>query len=58
MSMLLRLIGQGTVPLADVIRAGTIKRRVVQLANPQGVPLEAVCVHRSISHVFRHSPVC
>jgi hypothetical protein len=37
-----RLIGQGTVPLNDVIRTGTIKRRVVQLTNPQGVPLEAV----------------
>ena len=56
-SLLLRLIGQGTVPLADVIRAGTIKRRVVQLANPQGVPLEAVCFHRSIRHVFVHCSV-
>jgi len=37
-----RLIGQGSVPLNDVIRTGTIKRRVVQLSNPQGIPLEAV----------------
>jgi len=39
---LIRLIGQGTVPLGDVIRTGTIKRRVVQLTNPQGVLLESV----------------
>jgi hypothetical protein len=37
-----RLIGQGTVLLNDVIRTGTIKRRIVQLTNPQGVLLEAV----------------
>mgnify|MGYP006892787421 CR=1 FL=1 len=37
-----RLIGQGTVQLSDLLRAGTIKRRIVQLTNPQGVVLEAV----------------
>jgi hypothetical protein len=39
-----RLIGHGTVPLNDVIRTGTIKRRVVQLSNPQGILLEAVSI--------------
>lgn len=38
----LRLIGQSTVLLNDLIRAGTIKQRVVQLTNSQGVLLEAV----------------
>lgn len=42
-NMYVRLIGQGIVPLSDLIRAGTIKRRVVQLSNPQGIVLEAVC---------------
>ncbi|CAF3822313.1 unnamed protein product [Adineta steineri] len=36
-----KLIGQGTVPLSEVLRAGTVKRRVVPLMNPQGVALEA-----------------
>jgi len=40
--LIVRLLGQGTVQLNDVIRTGTIKRRVVQLSNPQGIPLEAV----------------
>ena len=36
------LLGQNAIPLNDVIRTGTIERRVVQLTNPQNVLLEAV----------------
>jgi hypothetical protein len=51
----IRLIGQGSIPLNDVIRNGTIKRRNVQLSNPQGVLLEAVSLFHfffSFNHLF------
>ena len=31
----------------DLLRLGTIKRRIVQLTNPQGIPLEAVRLNKS-----------
>ena len=47
------MIGQSTIPLNDVIRAGTIKRRVVQLTNPQGVLLEAVSFKNPSDNFFQ-----
>lgn len=52
-----RLIGQGLVNLADVIRVNTIKRRAVQLSNPQGVLLEAVS-HSIVSFRTRIESNC
>ncbi|CAF0920234.1 unnamed protein product [Rotaria sordida] len=45
-----KLIGQGTIPLNDVIRTGIIKRRPVPLTNPQGVRLEATKLYLTIEY--------
>ncbi|CAF4514045.1 unnamed protein product [Rotaria socialis] len=46
-----KLIGQASLPLNDLIRAGTIKRRVVQLTNPQGVLLEATKLYTTLEYI-------
>ncbi|CAF1425575.1 unnamed protein product [Adineta ricciae] len=46
-----KLIGQSTVPLSEVLRVGTIKRRLVQLMNPQGVVLEATKLYITLEYV-------
>ncbi|CAF1089117.1 unnamed protein product [Rotaria sordida] len=45
-----KLIGQGSVLLNDVMRTSTIKRRLVQLTNPQGVLLEATKLYITLEY--------
>ncbi|CAF5029105.1 unnamed protein product [Rotaria sp. Silwood1] len=46
-----KLIGQGSVLLGDVLRTGIIKRRAVQLTNPQGVLLEATKLYITLEYI-------
>ncbi|CAF0934963.1 unnamed protein product [Rotaria sordida] len=45
-----KLIGQGSVLLNDVMRTSTIKRRLIQLTNPQGVLLEATKLYITLEY--------
>ncbi|CAF0790229.1 unnamed protein product, partial [Didymodactylos carnosus] len=46
-----KLIGQSTIPLVEVVRNGSIKKRVVLLNNPQGVLLEATKLYITLDYI-------
>ncbi|CAF3639300.1 unnamed protein product [Adineta steineri] len=45
-----KLIGQSTISLNDIIHVGIIKRRLVQLTNPQGILLEGTKLYLSLEY--------